>query len=97
MFHAFYGYVIIVKENESFNRLDIVRFLEENNIETRAFMGGNLALQPAYRNENIKIFGDLKNTNYILNNAFFIGCHPHISEKQINHVIKTFENFFKKI
>jgi CDP-6-deoxy-D-xylo-4-hexulose-3-dehydrase len=96
-FHAFYGYVIVVKENEHFNRLDIVRFLEENNIETRCFMGGNLSLQPAYRNENIKISGDLKNTNYILNNAFFIGCHPHISEKGIEHVIKAFENFFKKI
>jgi CDP-6-deoxy-D-xylo-4-hexulose-3-dehydrase len=96
-FHAFYGYVIVVKENERFDRLDIVRFLEDNDIETRGFMGGNLALQPAYRNENIKISGDLKNTNYILNNAFFIGCHPFISEKGIEHVIKTFENFFKKI
>ena len=96
-FHAFYGFVIIVKENSHFNRLDIVRFLEENNIETRGFMGGNLAIQPAYRNENIKIFGDLKNTNYILNNAYFIGCHPYISEKGIEHVIKTFENFFKRI
>jgi CDP-6-deoxy-D-xylo-4-hexulose-3-dehydrase len=95
-FHAFYGFVIIVKENSHFNRLDIVRFLEENNIETRGFMGGNLAIQPAYRNENIKISGNLKNTNLILNNAFFIGCHPYISDKQIEHVIKVFEDFFKK-
>jgi CDP-6-deoxy-D-xylo-4-hexulose-3-dehydrase len=95
-FHSFYGYVIMVKENGKFNRLDIVTFLEKNSIETRGFMGGNLALQPAYRNENIKISGDLKNTNYILNNAFFIGCHPFISEKGIEHVIKTFENLFKK-
>jgi len=95
-FHSFYGYVIIVKENKNFNRLDIVRFLEENNIETRGFMGGNLALQPAYRNENIKVFGSLKNTNYILNNAFFIGCHPFIYEKGVEHVIRTFEDFFEK-
>ena len=96
-FHSFYGYVIAVKENKFFNRLDLVRFLEENNIETRGFMGGNLAIQPAYRNENIKVSGDLKNTNYILNNVFFIGCHPYISNKGIEHVIKVFEEFFKKI
>jgi CDP-6-deoxy-D-xylo-4-hexulose-3-dehydrase len=96
-FHSFYGYVIAVKENKSFNRSDLVRFLEENNIETRGFMGGNLAIQPAYRNKNIKISGDLKNTNYILNNAFFIGCHPYISNKGTDHVIKVFEEFFKKI
>jgi len=95
-FHVFYGYVIIVKENEYFNRLDIVRFLEKNNIETRAFMGGNLALQPAYRDQNIKISGDLKNTNYIMNNAFFIGCHPFIPKEGVEYVINIFENFFKK-
>jgi len=76
--------------------LDIVRFLEKNNIETRAFMGGNLALQPAYRDQNIKISGDLKNTNYIMNNAFFIGCHPFIPKEGVEYVINIFENFFKK-
>lgn len=96
-FHSFYGYVIIVKENDCFNRLDIVRFLERNNIETRAFMGGNLALQPAYRKENIKISSDLKNTNRILNNAFFIGCHPHISKRGVENIIKCFEDFFRNI
>jgi len=95
--HSFYGYVIVVKENKSFNRLGLVTFLEQNNIETRGFMGGNLSVQPAYRNENIKVSGDLKNTNYILNNVFFIGCHPYISNKGIDYVIKLFEEFFKKI
>ena len=95
-FHSFYGYVIVVRENAKFNRLDLVRFLEENNIETRGFMGGNLILQPAYRGENIEIFGGLKNTNFILNNTFFIGCHPHISGKGVKHVINIFEDFFEK-
>lgn len=94
-FHSFYGYVILINENAPFLRKDMVRFLEEHNIETRAFMGGNLALQPAYKNEDIKIAHDLKNTIDIMNNAFFIGCHPYIDEIQREHVISVFDKFFE--
>ena len=95
-FHSFYGYPILIKEKAPFLRKDIVRFLEQHKIETRAFMGGNLALQPAYRNENIKIIGDLKNTIKIMNNAFFIGCHPYIDEAQREYIMSIFDNFFEK-
>jgi CDP-6-deoxy-D-xylo-4-hexulose-3-dehydrase len=94
-FHSFYGYVILIKEKAPFLRRDIVRFLEQHKIETRAFMGGNLALQPAYRNENIKVVGDLKNTVKIMNNVFFIGCHPYIDKIQREYVISIFDKFFE--
>ena len=93
-FHSFYGYPILIKEKAPFLRRDIVRFLELHKIETRAFMGGNLALQPAYRNENIKVVGDLKNTVKIMNNVFFIGCHPYIDEIQREYIISIFNKFF---
>jgi CDP-6-deoxy-D-xylo-4-hexulose-3-dehydrase len=93
--HSFYGYLILIKEKAPFLRRDIVRFLEQHKIETRAFMGGNLALQPAYRNENIKVVGDLKNTVKIMNNVFFIGCHPYIDKIQREYVISIFDKFFE--
>lgn len=93
-FHSFYGYVILVKDDVPFSRSRIVRFLERHKIETRAFMGGNLALQPAYRNENIKIVGKLKNTTKIMDNAFFIGCHPYIDKEQKKYIISVFDKFF---
>lgn len=92
-FHSFYSYPIIVLPNGIFDRKDIVRFLEDKGIETRAFMGGDLSKQPAYRDENIKVMR-LNNTNLIFNNAFFIGCHPHITEKQREFIIKIFDEFF---
>ncbi|MDD2778115.1 MAG: DegT/DnrJ/EryC1/StrS family aminotransferase [Methanocellales archaeon] len=95
-YHSFYGFPILIKESAPFLRRDIVRFLEEYKIETRAFMGGNLALQPAYRNENIKVIGNLENTIKIMNNAFFIGCYPYIDEIQREYIISVFDNFFEK-
>ena len=95
-FHSFYGYPILVKEDAPFNRKEIVTFLEKNKIETRAFMGGNLTLQPAYRDVDFRISGNLNNTDLLMNNSFFIGCHPFVVEEAIEYVIDVFEQFLNK-
>lgn len=94
-FHSFYGYPILVKENKSFTRTDLVRFLEEKLIETRAFLGGDLSIQPAYRNEDIKKI-NLENTKKILHQAFYIGCHPNLSKEQIDYIKAMFDEFMKQ-
>ena len=96
-YHSVYGYPITIKENELFDRKELVNYLEDHRIDTRAILAGNLAIQPAYRDENIKIVGDLKNSNYITNNSFFIGCHSFINEHCRHYVTKTFDNFFNLI
>ena len=67
------------------------------NIETRAFMGGSLVKQPAFRNEGMRVVGDLSETENMVNNAFFIGCHPNIDDDQIDYVIEMFEKFFEEV
>jgi CDP-6-deoxy-D-xylo-4-hexulose-3-dehydrase len=92
--HSFYGYAIVVKSGAPFRRRDIVRFLEDHGIETRGFMGGNLAAQPAYRDlEQIRVVGDLAMTKLLADNAFFIGCHPSIDKDARKYVVDTFKKF----
>jgi len=95
-FHSYYGYTIVVKDNAPFSRTEMVRFLEDSMIETRAFMGGNLSLQPAYRDDNFRISGSLDVTNNLMDNAFFIGCHPMINKEAKRYVIEIIDNFFSK-
>ena len=59
-------------------------------------MGGNLTLQPAYRERNFTVPAELKNTNKIMSDSFFIGCHPFITPEAVEFIIKTFAIFFKK-
>jgi len=92
-FHSFYGYPIVVN-SDKFTRKELVNHLEKDNIETRAFMGGNLSKQPAYRTENCLISGNLENTDNLFNNAFFIGCHPFITKNNIETITNSFETFF---
>lgn len=94
-FHSFYGYPIVVK-SDKFTRKELVNHLEKDNIETRAFMGGNLSKQPAYRNENFLVSGTLENTDNLFDNAFFIGCHPFITDNNIETIMNSFETFFEK-
>ncbi len=93
-FHSFYGYPFVIKPDAPFTRQELVNHLENNNIETRAFMGGDLSKQPAYRNTPCKTPYSMPNTDLMFNNAFFIGCHPFITEKQKKQIVEAFESFF---
>lgn len=96
-FHSFYGFTILVNDGAPFTRKDIITYMESKNIETRAFMGGNLSIQPAYRELGIRIAGDLTNTNKLADDAFFIGCHPFLNDNAINYVIETIDEFIASL
>lgn len=96
-FHSFYGFTILVNDAAPFTRKDIITYMESKNIETRAFMGGNLSIQPAYRELGIRIAGDLTNTNKLADDAFFIGCHPFLNDDAINYVIGIIDEFIASL
>lgn len=90
---CWFGFPVLIKENRRFNRADIVNFLEENKIATRMLFGGNLAKQPAYSRVKYRIAGDLKNTDLVLNNLFWIGLYPGIGPAQLKYMIAKFGEF----
>ena len=55
--------------------------------------GGNLTKQPAYSNKNHRIVSELKNTNYVMNNSFWIGVYPVITTKMRKYVMSVFDEF----
>jgi len=93
---SWFGFPILVKESASFRRADIVNFLEENKIATRMLFGGNLTKQPAYKNTKYKIFESLKNTNLVMNNLFWIGVYPGLTEEKLKYICRVVDNFFRK-
>jgi CDP-6-deoxy-D-xylo-4-hexulose-3-dehydrase len=80
---AWFGFPILVKETSKVTRLELIRILYEKKIGTRLMFGGNLAKQPAYRNSKIRISGKLESSDQIMNNAFWVGVHPSLSEEML--------------
>jgi len=92
---SWFGFVITVREQAGFTRNELTRFLEANRIETRNLFSGNLLRHPAFQGIPHRVVGDLKNTDRIMNQAFFIGVYPGIGEAHLEYMDRTFARFMK--
>jgi CDP-6-deoxy-D-xylo-4-hexulose-3-dehydrase len=92
---SWFGYVITVRPDAGFTRNDLTLYLEANRIETRNLFAGNLLKHPAYENIAHRIVGDLKNTDTIMTNTFFIGVYPGIGDIQLDYIQNAFMRFMK--
>ncbi|MFM7702522.1 MAG: DegT/DnrJ/EryC1/StrS family aminotransferase, partial [Alphaproteobacteria bacterium] len=90
---SWFGFPITVRENSKFTRNQLVEYLEENKIGTRLLFGGNLLKQPYMKNKNYRIVGDLKNSDIVMNNTFWIGVYPGLGPIELNYVLETFRKF----
>lgn len=93
---SWFGFPITVKENNKFYRNDLTIFLERNMIMTRLLFAGNVTKQPAYLDIECRVVKNLSNTDYIMNNTFFIGVYPGIDDEQITYISDVFDRFFKE-
>jgi len=82
---SWFGFPISLKNN--INRNSLINYLNDNQIHTRLVFSGNLVRQPYMKDANFKIFGELKNTDFIMENTFWIGLHPALSEEHLTYVI----------
>lgn len=91
---SWFAFPLSVKENDEFTKNELVNYLEEHKIMTRQLFAGNLTRQPAYQNVEYRVVGDLSNTDYIMNNTFFIGVYPGLDDQKIEYIIQQFAYFF---
>jgi len=94
---SWFAFVITLKKDIGFKRIQLTEFLEKCRIETRNLFSGNLLCQPAFQDIKYRVSGKLTNTDYIMNNAFFIGVYPGLSREQIEFMIQSFDKFFKTV
>ena len=92
---SWFSFVISVREDAGFTRNELSGFLEKNRIETRNLFSGNLLRHPAFESIQRRVVGDLANTDFIMNNTFFIGVYPGIGEVELNYIESVFQRFFQ--
>ena len=94
---SWFGFMITLKENVNFKRNDFVEFLEKNNIQTRNLFAGNIIKHPCFcelrRNKDYRIIGNLKNTDKVMNDSFWVGVYPGMTKIELDFMVKKISQF----
>jgi CDP-6-deoxy-D-xylo-4-hexulose-3-dehydrase len=93
---SWFGFPLSLVNNTKYNRNDIVQYLNRNKIGTRLLFSGNLIKQPYMKEVNFRVHGKLENTDFVMNNTFWIGLYPGLSLKHLEYVINKLKDYFKK-
>lgn len=90
---SWFGFPIGIREQAPFNREELIRALDARKIATRLLFGGNLLRQPAYEECDYRVIGELPNTEFVMNNVFWIGVYPGLTQPMLQFVIETITEF----
>lgn len=91
---SWFGFAITVRKNSPISRNSLVKSLNEKKIGTRLLFGGNLLRQPAFIGTPKRVIGDLHNSDIVMNDTFWIGVWPGITEEMLNYVTQVFYKIF---
>ncbi len=93
---SWFGFAVTLQENSKISRRELINVLDKAKIGTRLLFGGNLVKQPAYRSVEFRVVGNLDQTEKIMNNTFWVGVQPSLSDDHIDYVAETINQALSK-
>jgi CDP-6-deoxy-D-xylo-4-hexulose-3-dehydrase len=92
---SWFGFPLAVRPESGFSRQQVVAHVEGAKISTRLLFGGNLLRQPAYQNIEHRKVGDLRNSDFVMNNVFWVGVYPGLTPAMLDYTISTLRDVRK--
>lgn len=94
---SWFGFLLTVREGAGFNREKIVNHLESKGIQTRMLFAGNLTKHPCFdemrrEGKGYRVIGDLTTTDRIMNDTFWVGVYPGMTEEMVEYMVETIKN-----
>lgn len=87
---SWFGFLISVKPETGIQRNDVIKYIEEHNIQTRLLFSGNIIKHPCFNQirgtDAYRVVGELDSTEYIMNNTFWVGVYPGMTDAMIDYM-----------
>ena len=92
---SWFWYALSIRLESGINREELVKFLNDKKIGTRLLFAGNYLRQPAFINyvKNYRVIGDMKNADFVMNQTFWLGVYPGLTEVHYDYVISELQKF----
>ena len=90
---SWFGFLITVPEGSKHTRNEVTKYIEDHNVQTRLLFSGKITRHPCFDQirgtDKYRVSGELKNTDYIMNNTFWVGVYPGMTDEMIDYMAKT--------
>ncbi len=92
---SWFGYVLSIRPKSGINREELMQYLNNKKIGTRLLFSGNYLRQPAFIDyvDNYRVIGDLPNTDFVMNQTFWLGVYPGLGEEQYEYITSIIRSF----
>lgn len=94
---AWFAFIVTLKEKTPFKRDDFTAYLDNKLIETRNLFAGNITKQPGFTDKNWRIADHLKNTDYIMDNTFFLGTYPGLTKEMFIYIEGVLDEYIDSL
>ena len=90
---SWFGFLLSVRPGSGLDRNAITRYIESKNIQTRLLFSGNLIKHPCFDpirgTDAYRVVGDLKYTDFIMNNTFWVGVYPGMTNEKLDYMARV--------
>ena len=90
---SWFGFPITLKEDAPVARLELLQYLDQKKVGTRLLFAGNLIRQPYMLGRNFRVSGSLENTDRVMNQTFWIGLQPALTQEMLNYSVTQIETY----
>ena len=90
---SWFGFLISVRPETGLNRNDVTKYIEGKNVQTRLLFSGNIIKQPCFNEirgtDAYRVVGNLENSDFVVNNTFWIGVYPGMTDAMIDYMAQV--------
>jgi CDP-6-deoxy-D-xylo-4-hexulose-3-dehydrase len=90
---SWFGFLVSIRDDAPFDRVDLLKYLDQHRIGTRLLFAGNITRQPYFATQHYRIAGDLTQTDKVTTDTFWLGVYPGLSEAMLEYVADRLETF----